>query len=164
MATINKSLIMNEIELIFVVSAGILLMLFMILKLKIQAFISLLITAIFVGIASGMPFAIIIESVKTGMGGTLGFVAVVVGLGAIFGQILEVSGGAEALAHTLIKKFGKDKASWALVLTGFIVAIPVFFDVGFIILVPLVYALAKDTGKSVLYYGLPLRTRTKQKT
>jgi Gnt-I system low-affinity gluconate transporter len=90
------------------------------------------------------------------MAGTLGFVATVVGLGAIFGQILESSGGAESLAHYLIKKFGKDRAPWALTLTGFIVAIPVFFDVGFIILVPIVYSLSRDTGKSLLYYAIPL--------
>jgi Gnt-I system low-affinity gluconate transporter len=136
--------------------AAIGLLLFLVLKLRIQAFISLLITSMFVGIATGMPLNEVIKSIQSGMGGTLGFVATVVGLGAIFGQILEASGGAEALATTLIKRFGKDKASWALVIAGFLVAIPVFFDVGFIILVPIVYALAKDTKKSVLYYGIPL--------
>jgi gluconate transporter len=128
----------------------------MVLKLKISAFIALLITAIFVGIAAGMPLSSITKSIQEGMAGTLGFVATVVGLGAIFGQILESSGGAESLAHYLIKKFGKDRAPWALTLTGFIVAIPVFFDVGFIILVPIVYSLSRDTGKSLLYYAIPL--------
>ena len=90
------------------------------------------------------------------MAGTLGFVATVVGLGAIFGQMLESSGGAQALAHTLVKKFGNEKASWALMLTGFLVAIPIFLDVAFIILVPIVYALSRDTKKSILYYGIPL--------
>ena len=80
----------------------------------------------------------------------------VVGLGAIFGQMLESSGGAESLAHYLLKKFGKDRASWAMVVTGFIVAIPVFLDVGFIILVPIIYALARDSKRSLLYYGIPL--------
>lgn len=137
---------------------GIFLLLFLVTRLKINAFISLLISSIFVGLAAGMPAAGILESIQNGMGGTLGFVATVVGLGAIFGQILEHSGGAEALAQTLLKKFGQENASWALMVTGFFVAIPVFFDVGFIILVPLVYALARDTGKSLLYYGIPLLT------
>jgi Gnt-I system low-affinity gluconate transporter len=82
-----------------------------------------------------MPPQSVINSIQNGMGGTLGFVATVVGLGAIFGQMLESSGGAVALAHSLIKKFGEKRAPSAMVLTGFIVAIPVFFDVGFIIAV-----------------------------
>jgi Gnt-I system low-affinity gluconate transporter len=128
----------------------------MVLKLKISAFIALLITAIYVGIVAGMPLNNISKAIQDGMGGTLGFVATVVGLGAIFGQMLESSGGAESLAHYLLKKFGKDRASWAMVFTGFIVAIPVFLDVGFIILVPIIYALAHDSKKSLLYYGIPL--------
>lgn len=85
------------------------------------------------------------------MGSTLGFIAIVVGLGTMFGEMLRVSGGAEQLAQTLVKKFGEDKAQWALGLTGFLVAIPVFFDVGLIILIPLVYGLAQRTGRSLLY-------------
>lgn len=103
-----------------------------------------------------MPATEVLKSMQEGMAGTLGFVATVVGLGAIFGQILEHSGGAESVARTLIRKFGRDKASWSMVITGFVVAIPVFLDVGFIILVPLIYALSRDTGKSLLYYGIPL--------
>ena len=142
--------------LIFMVLSAVALLLFMVLKLKIAAFISLLITAIYVGILAGMPLKQVTQSIQDGMAGTLGFVATVVGLGAIFGQMLESSGGAESLAHYLVKKFGKDRASWAMVVTGFIIAIPVFFDVGFIILVPIIYALSRDTKKSLLYYGIPL--------
>lgn len=103
-----------------------------------------------------MPLKNLIESIKHGMGSTLGFVAVVVGLGAIFGQMLESSGGAHALAHYLLKKFGQKKASWAMMIVGFIIAIPVFFDVGFILMVPIIYALSRDTGKPLLYYSIPL--------
>ncbi len=141
---------------LFLVTSAVALLLFLVLKLKISAFISLLITAIYVGLLSGMAPDAVLKSIQEGMGSTLGFVATVVGLGAIFGQILESSGGAEALAHTLIRRFGQEKAPWAMVLTGFIVAIPVFFDVGFIILVPIVYALARDTRRSLLYYAIPL--------
>jgi Gnt-I system low-affinity gluconate transporter len=80
----------------------------------------------------------------------------VVGIGGIFGQILEASGGTEAIARNLIRRFGKDKAHWSLVMAGFLIAIPVYFDVGFIILVPVVYALAKDTKRSTLFYAIPL--------
>ena len=141
---------------VFLVGSAVALLLFMVLKLKISAFISLLITSVYVGILAGMPLDEILKSIQDGMGSTLGFVATVVGLGAIFGQMLESSGGAESLAHHLIKKFGQDKAPWAMVTTGFIVAIPVFLDVGFIILVPIVYALSRDTKKSLLYYAIPL--------
>jgi Gnt-I system low-affinity gluconate transporter len=142
--------------LITVALAGIFFLLFLVIRVKLHAYVALILVSLLVGIAAGMPFHNIIVSIQTGMGGTLGFVAVVVGLGAMFGQMLEVSGGAEKLAQTLIRKFGEEKAPYALGLTGFLVAIPVFFDVGFIILIPLIYGLAKKTGKSLLYYGIPL--------
>ncbi|MGF3104262.1 GntP family permease [Rossellomorea aquimaris] len=147
---------MSDQMLILVALAGIFLLLFLVIKTKLHAFVALLLVSLIVGIAAGMPLQEVVASIQSGMGGTLGFVAVVVGLGAMFGRMLEVSGGAERLAQTLINKFGEDKAQWSLGITGFLVAIPVFFDVGFIILVPIVYGLAKKTGKSLLYYGIPL--------
>ncbi|MBS0010782.1 MAG: gluconate:H+ symporter [Bacteroidales bacterium] len=147
---------MSTPHIIIIVIAAVTLLLLMVLKLKISAFIALLITSMFVGILSGMPLKEILISIKEGMGSTLGFVAVVVGLGAIFGQILQSSGGAESLAHHLLAKFGTGRASWAMGLTGFIVAIPVFLDVGLVILAPILYALSRDTKKSLLYYGIPL--------
>jgi Gnt-I system low-affinity gluconate transporter len=149
---------MQDLQLVIATLAGIGLLLLMVTRFKINAFIALMISSIFVGLAAGMPGSAVIESMQQGMGGTLGFVATVVGLGAIFGQILEHSGGAEAVARKMIRKFGTENASWAMMATGFFVAIPVFFDVAFIILVPLVYALGRDTGKSLLYYGIPLLT------
>lgn len=147
---------MSGSTLILIAVAGIFLLLFLVMRTKLHAFVSLLLVSLLVGIAAGMPLGDVIASIQNGMGGTLGFVAVVVGLGAMFGKMLEVSGGAERLAQTLVNRFGEDKAQWALALTGFIVAVPVFFDVGFIILVPIVYGLAKKTGRSLLYYGIPL--------
>ena len=147
---------MSGSTLIMVALAGIFLLLFLVIRTKLHAFVALLLVSLLVGIAAGMPLNEVITSIQNGMGGTLGFVAVVVGLGAMFGKMLEVSGGAERLAATMISKFGEDKAQWALGVTGFIVAIPVFFDVGFIILVPIVYGLARKTGKSLLHYGIPL--------
>ncbi|WP_214779639.1 MULTISPECIES: gluconate:H+ symporter [unclassified Exiguobacterium] len=147
---------MSGSTLILIALAGIFLLLFLVIRTKLHAFVSLLLVSLIVGVAAGMPLGDVIASIQSGMGGTLGFVAVVVGLGAMFGKMLEVSGGAERLAQTLVSKFGEDKAQWALGITGFIVAVPVFFDVGFIILVPIVYGLAKKTGRSLLYYGIPL--------
>lgn len=149
---------MIDIQLILAPLFGIALLLYLVIRIKLNAFISLLIASIFTGIAAGMPPSLVIESIQQGMGGTLGFVATVVGLGAIFGQILEHSGGAEAVAQKMLKSFGRENASWAMMITGFFVAIPVFFDVAFIILVPLIYALGRDTGKSLLIYGIPLLT------
>ena len=131
-------------------------LLLMVLKFKLNAFISLLITSIFVGILAGMPLSKISESIQEGMGGTLGFIATVVGLGAIFGQMLESSGGARSLSRFLLKKFGKERAPWALMLTGFMIGIPIFLDVGFIILIPVVYALTRETKRSILAFAIPL--------
>ncbi len=147
---------MSALYILFIVLVGVSMLLIMVLRFKLSAFISLLITSMVVGMLAGMPLSKISESIQQGMGGTLGFVATVVGLGAIFGQMLESSGGAKSLAHNLLKKFGNKRATWALMLTGFIVGIPVFLDVGLIILIPIVYALTRDTKYSILYYAIPL--------
>ena len=145
-----------DIQLLAAVLVGISILLFLILRLKLQAFLALLITCIVVGVIAGMDPKSILDSVKNGMGGTLGFVATVVGLGALFGAILERSGGAQRLAQYLLKAFGIEKSPWAVMITGFLVAIPVFFDVAFIILVPIIYALQKQTKKSLILYAIPL--------
>lgn len=145
-----------DVVLLFAVLFGIALLLFLILKLKIQAFLALLIVCIAVGVAAGMPANDILEAMKEGMGGTVGFVATVVGLGALFGGILEQSGGAQALASYMLSKTGEKNAPWAMMITGFAVAIPVFFDVAFIILVPITFALSRRTGRSLLLYAIPL--------
>lgn len=147
---------MSEYQLLAAIFIGISVLLILILRFKVQAFLSLLIASIVVGIIAGLAPGYIIETMQTGMASTLGFVAMVVGLGAMFGAILESSGGAETLANFLLKKFGEKNASWALMLTGFFVAIPVFFDVAFIILIPLLYSLQRRTKKSLLLYAIPL--------
>ena len=135
---------------------AVVMLLLMVLKLKLHAFASLLIVSIITGLLAGMSPHLIIDSIQEGMGGTLGYITVIVGLGAIFGKILEYSGGAEALARHLLTRFGERRAPWAMSLAGFIIAIPVFFEVGFIILLPMIYAPARKTGKSLLLYGIPL--------
>lgn len=141
---------------------SILFMLFLVLKLKLHAFISLVITSTVVAIGAQLAntgmvdFVAVVDTLENGMGGALKSIALIIGIGAIFGEILEATGGAEVLAQTLIKKFGMKNAPYALVLAGFIIAIPVFFDVAFVILVPMVYTLSKKSGKSLLYYAIPL--------
>lgn len=145
-----------EIPLLLVVVIGIALLLFQVLYFKIPAFVALLISSIVTGILGGLSGVEVMQSVEQGMGSTLGFVATVVGLGAIFGGILEKSGGAMSISNGLMKSFGEKNAGSAMLITGFILAIPVFFDVAFIILVPVIYALQKSSGKSLLHFGLPL--------
>ncbi len=147
---------MIQTTLILAVVAGIAVLLFLILRLKINAFIALLIGSITVGVIAGLDAKQIMDTIKNGMGNTLGFVATVVGLGAMFGAILETSGGAKTIANYMIAKFGINKSPAAMVISGFLIAIPVFFDVAFIILVPMIYALQRKTGKSLLLYAIPL--------
>jgi Gnt-I system low-affinity gluconate transporter len=145
-----------EGKLLMAILVGMVLLLIMILRLKWPAFIALLIAAITTGLVAGMDPALVMDAIKTGMGGTLGFVATVVGLGAIFGGILEHTRGSQALAGFLLRVIGEQRAPLALMITGLLVAIPIFFDVGFIILFPIVVALHRKTGRSVLFYALPL--------
>ncbi len=147
---------MSTLELVLITVSAIALLFILVIGLKVNAFISLLLTSVYVGIFSGMPLMKIVKSIQDGMGGILGFVAVVVGIGAIFGEILQATGGTESLSRSMVRTFGEKRSSWAMMTTGFIIAIPVFLDVGFIILVPMVFALARKTGKSVLYYAIPL--------
>ncbi|WMJ73801.1 gluconate:H+ symporter [Cytophagaceae bacterium ABcell3] len=145
-----------DYSLLFAVLTGITLLLILILYFKLQAFLSLLISSIAVGLLAGIPGPQIISSMQEGMAGTLGFIAIVVGLGALFGGILENSGGVHSLANYLINKSGQEKTPLVLMVTGFLISIPVFFDVAFVILAPVVYALQRKTGKPLLYFGVPL--------
>jgi len=147
---------MIDPTLVLALILGIGVLLALILALKINAFIALLIASIVTGLTAGLDASAMMDSIKEGMGSTLGFVATVVGLGAIFGAILEHSGGAQAISDYLLRKFGTEKAPIAMLITGFVVSIPVFFDVAFIILVPVIYSLQRRSGKSLLLYALPL--------
>src|SRR5699024_5918111 len=135
---------------------GIALLLFLVMKVKLQAFVALLIASLFIGVASGMDLTVIIEYIESGMGVTLVFIAVVVGLGSKFGELIKVFGGSVSLALTMLNKFSEKRAPWALGITGFFVSIPVFLDVALVILVPIIYSLTQKTKKSLLHYGIPL--------
>lgn len=147
---------LNPTRLIVAALIGLVLLLVLIIKFKIHAIISILIGALVIGLVAGMPFEEIITAVNDGIGNTLKGIALLVGLGSMFGAILETSGGAQTLAVTLVNKFGDKKAAWALGITGLVIAMPVFFDAGLIILIPLAFSLAKRTKRSSLYYTIPL--------
>lgn len=139
-----------------IVFIAIILLLILITKMKINPFISLMIVSFFVGLATGMPLDKIVGSIQAGLGNTLGFIAIVLALGTMLGKLMEESGAAERVARTLIDAFGKDNVHWAMMFVAFIVGIPVFFQVGFVLLLPLVFTIAKETGMSLLKIGLPL--------
>lgn len=151
--------------LLTVAALGIALLLFLIIKVRIQPFVALLAVSIAVGLGAGLSvtelFGTVQKSeavslIESGMGGILGHVAIIIGLGTMLGAILEVSGGAEALSARLLGLFGERRAPLAMGLTGLIFGIPVFFDVGIFVLAPIVYAAAKRSGKSILLYAMPL--------
>ena len=142
--------------LIFIVVSAVAVLLFMVLKLKISAFISLLITSIYVGIVAGMPL-IGCNTGHSGWDGRYAWFCCHCGWTGCHFWTNAGEFGRSGIAGTLpCKKIWYRKASWAMVITGFIVAIPVFLDVGFIILVPIIYAFSRDTKRSLLYYGIPL--------
>lgn len=156
----NQLFILAEVgpqRLIGTLIAAIALILFLILKLRVQAFLALLIASVFVGIASGtMGLTEVGQTIVDGMGSSLGFIATIVGIGAIFGAMIEHSGGAQSLANGMLRMFGEKRATWAMLLTGFLISIPVFLDVALVILAPIIYALARRTGKSLTIFAMPL--------
>ena len=147
---------LDTTRLVIAAIIGLALLLVLIIKFKVHAMLSILIGAIAIGLIAGMPFEEIVTAVDDGIGNTLKGIALLVGLGSMFGAILEASGGAQTLAVTMVKKFGDEKAAWALGITGLVISIPVFFDAGLIILIPLAFFLAKRTKKSSLFYAIPL--------
>ncbi len=153
---VGEAVALNPGRLMFAALVGLVLLLVLIIKFKIQAMVSILIGAITIGLLAGMPFENIVTAVNDGIGNTLKGIALLVGLGSMFGAILEVSGGAQTLAVSMVKWFGDKKAAWALGITGLVIAMPVFFDAGLIILIPLAFSLAKRTKRSSLFYVIPL--------
>lgn len=136
--------------------ASIGLLLFLILFVRMHAFLALLLTSMALGLACGMPPAKLLKSIQSGFGEALGFIAVVVALGAMMGRFLEHSGGGAALADWLLAKFGPRHAVWAVLIAAFLVGLPIFFEVGFIILLPLAISLGRESKRSLLYFGLPI--------
>ena len=143
-------------RLLIAAGTGIILLLLLIIKFKIHPILSLLISALVIGLGAGMPVPTLVSTVEKGAGDTLQGIVLLIGLGSLFGGILEVSGGAQCVAQTLINKFGEKKSGIALGITGLVVGTTVFFEAGVVILIPLAFGLAKKTKKSTLYYVIPL--------
>ncbi|MBB4659940.1 gluconate:H+ symporter [Parvularcula dongshanensis] len=141
---------------LLVTGAAVAALLVLVLWVRLPAFLSLILVSLGFGLTIGMTPTDVVESVRNGMGGTLGFVAVVVGLGAMMGALLEHSGGVDAISNTLLTRFGPERSPAALTLIGFLVSIPVFFDVALIILMPVLIGLSERTGRPLIGFAIPL--------
>jgi GntP family gluconate:H+ symporter len=128
----------------------------LIARVKVHPFIALVAVSLAMGIAAGMPPADALQAFQDGVGSVLGFIAVVVGLGTMLGKMMAESGAAARIATTLIARFGERRVHWAIMVVAFIVGIPVFFQVGFVLLVPLVFTIARRAGMSLVKIGIPL--------
>ncbi|WNB92801.1 GntP family permease [Bacillus sp. NEB1478] len=141
---------------LFIVACGILALLLLIMYFKLNTFISLIIVSFGVALALGMPLDNIVKSIEAGLGGTLGHLALIFGLGAMLGKLIADAGGAQRIAITLIEKFGEKKIQWAIVVASFIIGIALFFEVGLVLLIPIVFAISKQLRVSILYLGIPM--------
>jgi Gnt-I system high-affinity gluconate transporter len=141
---------------LLIVSLGILFLFFLIVICRLNAFIAFIIVAIGIGIGQGMPLGALVSSVEKGIGNTLGFLVMILGLGAMLGKLVAESGAAQQITNGLIRIFGVKNTKAAVMLTGFIVGVTMFYSVGFVVLVPLVFTVASATGLSLIGVGLPM--------
>jgi len=141
---------------ILITAAAIGFLLALILYARLHAFLALFVVSMGLGLAAGMPPAKVLSSMQAGVGDALSFIAVVVGLGAMIGRFLQYSGGGRVLADWLLAKAGPRHAQWAVLIAAFLVGLPVFFEVGFIILAPLAWSLARESKRPLLLFGLPI--------
>jgi len=141
---------------LLIVIAGIVALVLLITWLKVDPFISFVVVSLAVGLAEGMDAASLLKSVEAGIGSTLGSLVMILGFGAMLGKIVADSGAAQRISSSLVRAFGVKHVQWALVVTGFIVGVPMFYNVGFVILVPLIFTVAAATGLPLLYIGIPM--------
>ncbi|MEC1258925.1 GntP family permease [Bacillus swezeyi] len=141
---------------LFIVAIGIVALLLLIMGLKLNTFVSLIIVSFGVALALGMPLDDIVKTIEEGLGGTLGHIALIFGLGAMLGRLIADSGGAQRIAMTLVNKFGEKNIQWAVVIASFIIGVALFFEVGLVLLIPIVFAISKELKISILFLGIPM--------
>ncbi|MGN9867235.1 GntP family permease [Bacillus swezeyi] len=141
---------------LFIVAIGIVVLLLLIMGLKLNTFVSLIIVSFGVALALGMPLDDIVKTIEEGLGGTLGHIALIFGLGAMLGRLIADSGGAQRIAMTLVNKFGEKNIQWAVVIASFIIGVALFFEVGLVLLIPIVFAISKELKISILFLGIPM--------
>ena len=148
---------MSQNTLLLLYAAGaVVALIVLIARFKMHPFVVLVVVSIALGIVAGMPLGAVVKAFQDGVGGVLAFIAIVVALGTMLGKMMAESGGATRIATTLIAMFGERRVHWAIMFVAFIVGIPVFFQVGFVLLIPLVFTIARRTGMSLVKIGIPL--------
>lgn len=147
---------MNTLTLVLTATGSVVLLLFLVMKARLHAFVALMIVSICAGLFSDMPLEKILNAMQNGMGGTLGFLAIVVALGAMFGKLLHETGALDQIADKLLTSFGEKRASFSLGMAGLICALPLFFDVAIVLLIGVVFAVARRTGGNVVKLAIPL--------
>ncbi|WP_210478151.1 gluconate transporter [Pantoea ananatis] len=147
---------MNTATLILTAAGSVLLLLFLVMKARMHAFLALMLVSVGAGLLSGMPLDNIAETMQKGMGGTLGFLAIVVALGAMFGKILHETGAVDQIAIRMLKTFGENRANFAMGIAGLICALPLFFEVAVVLLISIAFAVARRTGDNLVKLVIPL--------
>jgi H+/gluconate symporter-like permease len=138
------------------VGVGILLMLFFLMVVKLDAFFSILITAVVVGLLNGMEINALLDSILSGIGGTMGKIILILVFGAMLGKLIEESGAAHTITYRLTKRFGLKNIQYAILVTGFLVGLPMMYNASFLVLIPLIYTFATTTRLPLMYLGIPL--------
>src|SRR6476661_9343202 len=146
----------HDAQLLLLAAGAVVALILLIARFRVHPFIALVVVSLLLGGAAGMPLGTVVGAFQEGVGTALGFIAVVVGLGTMLGKMMAESGGATRIATTLIARFGESRVHWAIMFVAFIVGIPVFFQVGFVLLIPLVFTIARRTGLSLVKIGIPL--------
>jgi len=141
--------------LLLIAAGAVALLLFLIIKVRLHAFIALVLVSLLTAIAAGIPLADVPTALLDGFGSTLAAVALLVGFGVMIGRLLEVTGGAQVLADTLVTRFGEHRAPFALGVAALLFGFPIFFDAGLVVFLPIILTVARRFGGSVLYYALP---------
>lgn len=141
---------------LIILIAGIVLLILLITVFKLDTFVAFVLISLAVGLAEGMEPQALVKAVETGIGSTLGSLVMILGFGAMLGKLVAESGAAQRISSVLIKHFGQKKIQWAMVLTGFIVGVPMFYSVGFVIVIPLIFTIAAASGLPLLYVGVPM--------
>lgn len=147
---------MSTATLVLTAVGSVLLLLLLVMKARLHAFVALMLVSVGAGVLSGMPLEKITDTMQQGMGGTLGFLAIVVALGAMFGKILHETGAVDQIAMRMLKTFGEQRAHYAMGIAGFICALPLFFEVAVVLLISIAFAVAKRTGGNLVRLVIPL--------
>jgi GntP family gluconate:H+ symporter len=155
MTELEMNWVLSTPALLGVAAGAILLLLVLIMKFKVHAFLALIVVSLLTAIATGIPTASLMPTLLTGFGGTLASVALLVGLGAMLGRMLETSGGAKVLTDALIFRFGERRAPLALAVASLMFGFPIFFDAGLVVMLPIIFAVARRLGGSFLLYAFP---------